>query len=134
MIIVSSLLLFAGLLFTYGNKWLCNTFYKPRYHSGSDDFEDIIAVIGFMILFFGLSTFIYSIIHFSPAYFTWIGLIIGIIVSLIHLNKCYVVFKESDKDKYSGFGSGMCLLGCLGLFVFPFIGFITGFILKSILI
>jgi hypothetical protein len=28
----------------------------------------------------------------------------------------------------------MCLLGCLGLIMFPFIGFITGFILKSILI
>ena len=134
MLIVALLLLSIGLLFTYGNKWLSVTFYKPRYLRGSADFEDIIAVIGFMILFFGLASIVHFIIRFKAGNFIWIGLAIGIIVSLIHLNRCYVVFEESGKDKYSGFGSGICLLGCLGLFVFPFIGCITGFILKSILI
>lgn len=134
MIITSLILLTIGLIFVFANEWISESLHKSNHSIGSSDFEDILAVFGFMILFFGIALFGYSIIHFKARYFTWIGLGIGIIVSFMHLHKCYLIFEESGKDKYSGGGSGMLLLGCLGLFVFPFIGYIAGYTIKTIII
>jgi hypothetical protein len=112
---------------------LAGLFMVISYKDTASDKGDFLYVSGYWLLFFSIAVIVYNFVHFNPKYFTWIGILLGFIISLINYGVWDKVAEQFSRDKYSGGGLTYIFLGCFGFIALPLFGLGVGLLTKIII-